>query len=132
MSEPCVSISRNDLYKEFNTDASLNYRFNLGFEPAIIRSQQPLRPFEWHTVILSRDEKEGNLTVDNKPPVTGISKGGSTGLNLNQNLYVGGVPDFSSISSLSGFESGFVGCLSYLVIDGKVANLGKFFTDFNR
>ncbi|XP_078373536.1 basement membrane-specific heparan sulfate proteoglycan core protein-like [Oculina patagonica] len=100
------------------------FRFNLGFEPAIIRSQQPLRLYEWHTVILSRDEKEGNLTVDNKPPVTGISKGGSTGLNLNRQLYVGGVPDFSSISSLSGFKLGFVGCLSYLVIDGKVANLG--------
>lgn len=108
-------------------DVSLNYRFNLGFEPAIIRSQQPLRRFEWHTVILSRDEKVGNLTVDGKPPVTGISKGGSTGLNLNQNLFVGGVPNFSSISSSSGFESGFVGCLSYLVIDGKVAELGKFF-----
>lgn len=59
--------------------------------------------------------------------MTGISKGGSTGLNLNRDLYVGGVPDFSSISSLSGFKSGFVGCLSYLVIDGKVANLGKFY-----
>ena len=69
----------------------------------------------------------GNLTVDDKPPVTGISKGGSTGLNLNQSLFVGGVPDFSSISSSSGFESGFVGCLSYLVIDGKVAKLSKFF-----
>lgn len=68
----------------------------------------------------------GNLTVDSKPPVTGISKGGSTGLNLNQQLFVGGVPDFSSISSSSGFKSGFVGCLSYLVIDGKVAELGKF------
>ncbi|KAJ7379698.1 Basement membrane-specific heparan sulfate proteoglycan core protein [Desmophyllum pertusum] len=101
------------------------FRFNLGFEPAIIRSQQPLRLYEWHTVILSRDEKEGNLTVDSKPAVTGISKGGSTGLNLNQDLYVGGVPDFSSISSLSGFRSGFVGCLSYLVIDGKVVNLGE-------
>jgi len=73
----------------------------------------------------------GNLTVDSKPPVTGTSKGGSTGLNLNQNLFVGGVPDFSSISSSSGFESGFVGCLSYLVIDGKVAELGKFFVLFS-
>jgi len=106
------------------SDGFAEFRFNLGFEPAIIRSQQPLRRFEWHTVILSRDEKVGNLTVDSKPPVTGTSKGGSTGLNLNQNLFVGGVPDFSSISSSSGFESGFVGCLSYLVIDGKVAELG--------
>ncbi|PFX26969.1 basement membrane-specific heparan sulfate proteoglycan core protein-like isoform X2 [Stylophora pistillata] len=100
------------------------FRFNLGFEPAIIRSHQPLRLYEWHSVILSRDEKEGNLTVDGKSTVTGISKGGSTGLNLNQDLYVGGVPDFSSMSSLAGFKSGFVGCLSYLVVDGNVVNLG--------
>lgn len=57
--------------------------------------------------------------------MTGISKGGSTGLNLNQDLYVGGVPDFSSMSSLAGFKSGFVGCLSYLVVDGNVVNLGE-------
>lgn len=106
---------------------SLNHRFNLGFEPAIIRSQQPLRLYEWHTVILSRDEKNGNLTIDDKPPVTGISKGSSTGLNLNQDLYVGGVPDYSTISSLSGFKSGFIGCLSFLAVDGKVVNLGKIF-----
>ena len=105
--------------------SSLNCRFNLGFEPAIIRSQQPLRLYEWHTVILSRDEKEGNLTIDDKPPVTGISKGSSTGLNLNQDLYVGGVPDFSTISSLSGFKSGFIGCLSRLTINEQVVNLGK-------
>lgn len=59
--------------------------------------------------------------------MTGISKGGSTGLNLNRDLYVGGVPDFSSISTLSGFKSGFVGCLSYLLVDGNVVNLGEHF-----
>lgn len=110
----------------------LNYRFNLGFEPAIIRSQQPLRLYEWHAVLLSRDEKEGNLTIDGKPPVTGVSKGSSTGLNLNQNLHVGGVPDFSAINALSGFKTGFIGCLSYLAIDGKVAGLGKIFQCYLR
>lgn len=110
----------------------LNYRFNLGFEPAIIRSQQPLPLYEWHAVLLSRDEKEGNLTIDGKPPVTGTSKGSSTGLNLNQNLHVGGVPDFSAISALSGFKTGFIGCLSYLAIDGKVAGLGKIFQCYLR
>ena len=101
------------------------FRFNLGFEPAIIRSRQPLSLYEWHRVVLSRNRKEGNLTVDGEPPVTGISKGSSTGLNLNQDLHVGGVLDFSSISSLAGFKSGFIGCLSYLAIDGKVVNFGK-------
>ena len=68
--------------------------------------------------------------MDGKPPVTGISKGSNTGLNLNQNLYVGGVPDFSSIRSLAGFISGFIGCLSYLTINGKVANLGEILERF--
>lgn len=100
-------------------------RFNLGFEPAIIRSQQPLPLYEWHEIVLERYQREGKLTIDGKPSTTGVSKGKSTGLNLNQDLYVGGVPDFSAISTLSGFKSGFIGCLSYLVIDGKKANLGK-------
>lgn len=40
---------------------------------------------------------------------------------------MGGVFDFFFISFLLGFELGFVGCLSYLVIDGKVVKLSKFF-----
>ncbi|CAH3185759.1 unnamed protein product [Porites lobata] len=111
-----ISFGMSDRFAEF--------RFNLGFEPAIIRSRQPLSLYEWHRVVLSRNRKEGNLTVDGEPPVTGISKGSSTGLNLNQDLHVGGVLDFSSISSLAGFKSGFIGCLSYLAIDGKVVNFG--------
>ncbi|XP_074625452.1 basement membrane-specific heparan sulfate proteoglycan core protein-like isoform X6 [Acropora palmata] len=106
------------------SDGFAEFRFNLGFEPAIIRSQQPLPLYEWHEIVLERYQREGKLTIDGKPYTTGVSKGKSTGLNLNQDLYVGGVPDFSAISTLSGFKSGFIGCLSYLVIDGKKANLG--------
>ena len=81
--------------------------------------------YEWHTVVLARNQRKGNLIIDGQPPATGLSKGSSTGLNLNQALYVGGVPDFSAISTLAGFNSGFIGCLSYLAVNGKVTNLGK-------
>lgn len=47
------------------------------------------------------------------------------GLNLNQVFYVGGVFDFFVISILVGFNLGFIGCLSYLVVNGKVINFGK-------
>ncbi|XP_068699347.1 basement membrane-specific heparan sulfate proteoglycan core protein-like isoform X3 [Montipora foliosa] len=106
------------------SDGFAEFRFNLGFEPAIIRSQQPLGLYEWHTVVLARNQRKGNLIIDGQPPATGLSKGSSTGLNLNQALYVGGVPDFSAISTLAGFNSGFIGCLSYLAVNGKVTNLG--------
>jgi hypothetical protein len=46
-----VSLGLNNSYVEF--------RFNVGSGPAVIRSDHPIRIGEWHTVILSRNKKQG-------------------------------------------------------------------------
>ena len=121
-----VNDSVGDFVSFGMSDGFAEFRFGLGSSPAIIRSKRQLTLYEWHTVVLSRDQKVGNLTVDDNEAVNGLSKGSSTGLNLNQNLYVGGVPEYDKIDSLAGFDKGFIGCLSYMTINDEIVNLRKF------
>ncbi|XP_069938272.1 basement membrane-specific heparan sulfate proteoglycan core protein isoform X44 [Cherax quadricarinatus] len=108
-----VSFGMSEGYAEF--------RFDVGSGPAIIRSRQPLQINQWHTVKLSRDRKEGTMTVDDDAPITGRSEGRFLGLDLLEPLYLGGVPDFTRIHEQAGFASGFRGCISRLVIGSTVA-----------
>lgn len=51
----------------------------------------------------------GAMYVDGQGPFQGVGPKRHQGLDLNQPLFVGGVPDFVKIHKLNGFESGFVG-----------------------
>lgn len=51
----------------------------------------------------------GKLTVDGDSEVTGEASGDFVGLDLDQPLYIGGVPDFSQIHRENGFTQGFTG-----------------------
>jgi hypothetical protein len=50
-----VSLGLNNSYVEF--------RFDVGSGPAVIRSDHPIRIGDWHTVKLSRTRKQGNVPV---------------------------------------------------------------------
>nr|CAD7195790.1 unnamed protein product [Timema douglasi] len=106
-----ISLGLNGSYVEF--------RFDVGSTPAMIRSARPIRIGEWHTVKIERNRRDGKMTVDNDGPFVGEAVGAFQGLDLVQPLYVGGVPNFKTIHRLNGFTSGFVGCISRLVI-GRV------------
>ncbi|XP_048508165.1 basement membrane-specific heparan sulfate proteoglycan core protein isoform X9 [Athalia rosae] len=92
------------------------FRFNVGSRPAIIRAQKPITLGKWHTITLHRNRKEGTMLVDGEGPYTGIAAGRFEALDLLEPLYVGGVPDYGAISRHAGVSSGFVGCISRLVI----------------
>lgn len=49
------------------------------------------------------------MYVDDEGPFIGSGPKRYQGLDLYQQLFIGGVPDFKDISKLNGFESGFVG-----------------------
>ncbi|XP_069692113.1 basement membrane-specific heparan sulfate proteoglycan core protein isoform X26 [Periplaneta americana] len=103
-----MSLGLNNSYVEF--------RFDVGSGPAIIRSANPIRIGEWHTVELNRTRRIGRMYVDGEGPYTGTARGRFQGLDLVEPLYVGGVPDFSEIHKFNGFNRGFVGCISLLRI----------------
>ncbi|XP_074831677.1 basement membrane-specific heparan sulfate proteoglycan core protein isoform X3 [Carettochelys insculpta] len=94
------------------------FRFDAGSGMATIRHPTPIRLGEFHTVRLYRNLTQGSLVLDRHPPVNGTSQGKFQGLDLNEELYLGGYPDYAAITK-SGLSSGFVGCVRQLLIQGE-------------
>ncbi|MEE6482438.1 hypothetical protein FKM82_013243 [Ascaphus truei] len=94
------------------------FRFDAGSGMATIRHPTPINLGEFHTVTLYRNLTQGSLLVDNQAPVNGTSQGKFQGLDLNEELFLGGYPNYEAISKTS-LSSGFVGCIRQLIIQGE-------------
>ncbi|KAM4703219.1 basement membrane-specific heparan sulfate proteoglycan core protein [Rhinophrynus dorsalis] len=94
------------------------FRFDAGSGMATIRYPMPISLGEFHTVTLYRNLTQGSLVVDNQTPVNGTSQGKFQGLDLNEELFLGGYPNYEAISK-TGLSSGFVGCVRQLIIQGE-------------
>ncbi|XP_048206408.1 basement membrane-specific heparan sulfate proteoglycan core protein isoform X4 [Perognathus longimembris pacificus] len=94
------------------------FRFDAGSGMATIRHPMPLALGQFHTVTLLRSLTQGSLIVGNLAPVNGTSQGKFQGLDLNEELYLGGYPDYNAIPK-AGLSSGFVGCVRELRIQGE-------------
>ncbi|BFZ23346.1 hypothetical protein BsWGS_26385 [Bradybaena similaris] len=116
----------------------LEFRFDTGSGPAVLRSRRPLTLNEWTTVVVDRKGRDGLLRVNNDDVVSeqvepsdeilfsrldrgdtirGTTSGdGTVGVNLERPLYLGGVDPFEPIHSNVGVQSGFVGCVGELSV----------------
>lgn len=63
------------------------------------------------------------MLVDGEGPYKGIAAGRKQGLDVKSLLFVGGVPSDKIISKYAEINSGFVGCISRLVIREKEIDL---------
>ena len=70
---------------------------------------------DWHTVGVSRTGREATLTVDSQPSVTVLSSGAFTQLSLEQNLFLGGVPDYGILSVYLPISAAFNGCIQKVI-----------------
>ncbi|KAJ8021428.1 Agrin [Holothuria leucospilota] len=112
-------------------DGFLEYRYDLGSGPAELRSLEKVNLNEWLTVIVERDGRDGSLEIKGFELIEGTSKdmytneteleeeGDMSQLNLNQNLFVGGVSDFSQLSRKAAITDGLVGAVRRVVINGE-------------
>uniref|UniRef100_A0A8B9HAT5 Agrin n=1 Tax=Astyanax mexicanus TaxID=7994 RepID=A0A8B9HAT5_ASTMX len=92
----------------------LEFRYDLGKGPAVIRSKEKIKLNVWNTVNLERAQRKGEINVNGKDPVRGESpvRGlGHNDLNLKESLYVGGAPDFSKVARAASLKSGFKGAI---------------------
>ncbi|KAK5864266.1 hypothetical protein PBY51_001220 [Eleginops maclovinus] len=96
----------------------LEFRFDVGSGMATIRDPLPVKLGEFHTVELQRNNTLGSIRVDGGEPITGKSQGKFQGLDLNEELHVGGYPNYTSLAKTAGIKSGFVGCVRQLLIQG--------------
>ncbi|XP_050838440.1 basement membrane-specific heparan sulfate proteoglycan core protein isoform X8 [Serinus canaria] len=99
------------------------FRFDAGSGMATIRHPTALRLGEYHTVRLLRNLTWGSLGLDGHPAVNGTSQGKFQGLDLNEELYLGGYPDIGAVAK-TGLSRGFMGCVRQLRIQGEEVAFG--------
>ncbi|XP_014117185.1 PREDICTED: basement membrane-specific heparan sulfate proteoglycan core protein isoform X3 [Pseudopodoces humilis] len=99
------------------------FRFDAGSGMATIRHPTALRLGEYHTVRLLRNLTWGSLGLHGHPTVNGTSQGRFQGLDLNEELYLGGYPDISAVAK-TGLSRGFMGCVRQLRIQGEEVAFG--------
>lgn len=110
-----IALSLNDGYPEF--------RYDFGTGPVIIRAEKPIELKQWHTVRVNKVRKEGYLLVDDQHPVA-FPEMTRSGVELLENLYLGGVPNFNEIVSTAvSSNEGFVGCISRLILKEREIEL---------
>ncbi|XP_029995006.1 basement membrane-specific heparan sulfate proteoglycan core protein isoform X4 [Sphaeramia orbicularis] len=97
----------------------LEFRFDVGSGMATIRDPNPLKLGEFHTVELYRNHTLGYIIVDGGEPINGSSQGKFQGLDLNEELHVGGYPNYTVLAKTAGIKTGFVGCIRQLIIQGE-------------
>ncbi|XP_017274656.1 basement membrane-specific heparan sulfate proteoglycan core protein isoform X4 [Kryptolebias marmoratus] len=97
----------------------LEFRFDVGSGMATIRDPNPIKLGEFHTVELHRNLTQGYIIVDGGEPISGTSQGKFQGLDLNEELHLGGYPNYTLLAKTAGIKTGFVGCIRQLVIQGE-------------
>ncbi|XP_030918401.1 agrin, partial [Geospiza fortis] len=103
-------------------EGHLEYRYDLGKGPALLRSKEPVPLDTWVSVLLERSGRKGVLRVNNGQRVTGESpksrKVPHMVLNLKEPFYVGGAPDFSKLARAAAISSGFEGAVQRISVGG--------------
>ncbi|XP_075211994.1 terribly reduced optic lobes isoform X4 [Lycorma delicatula] len=108
-------------------DQHIEFRFDTGSGPVILRSKQEIHPGQWITVSAVRDHREGSHQVHSKLIVNGLApvtestpgKLRGSGLNLRTPLYVGGYDKHHiKLAPGTGVSENFHGCISEVELSG--------------
>ncbi|XP_017773533.1 PREDICTED: pikachurin [Nicrophorus vespilloides] len=108
-----------DFMAVYLVEGFVEFAYDLGTGAGLARSQHRISLGEWHQIRVSRTGRLAILEVDNQLPVEVMSPGAFTQLSLPQNLYLGGVPNFSAVSPKVRARSAFVGCIQKVVMNGR-------------
>lgn len=52
-----------------------------------------MQPGRWHHLVVTRNRRSAMLSVDSEGHIDGKSPAGTDGLNLDTDLFIGGVPE---------------------------------------
>uniref|UniRef100_A0A5S6QFK1 Basement membrane proteoglycan n=1 Tax=Trichuris muris TaxID=70415 RepID=A0A5S6QFK1_TRIMR len=110
-------------------EGKLVLRFDLGDGVTELASSHSLALNKWHKIFVKREFNKGLISIVGEQQRQRYSNGIETGLGIGDHVYIGGVPDFSSISPNSGFKRGFSGIISSIQISGMPVNIGESHTE---
>ncbi|XP_019387528.1 PREDICTED: pikachurin [Crocodylus porosus] len=96
-------------------DGALVFSYNLGSGIASIMVNGSFNDGRWHRVKAVRDGQSGKVTVDDYGARTGKSPGMMRQLNINGDLYVGGMKEIALHTNRQ-YMRGLVGCISHFTL----------------
>ncbi|ROL53760.1 Pikachurin [Anabarilius grahami] len=96
-------------------DGALIFGYNLGSGAATVVINGTFSDGKWHRVKAVRDGQSGKLTVDDYGAKTGRSPGKMRQLNINGDLYIGGMKEIALHTNRQ-YMRGLVGCISHFTL----------------
>ncbi|XP_036623838.1 pikachurin [Trichosurus vulpecula] len=96
-------------------DGALVFSYNLGSGVVSIVVNGSFNDGRWHRVKAVRDGQSGKITVDDYGARTGKSPGLMRQLNINGDLYVGGMKEIALHTNRQ-YMRGLVGCISHFTL----------------
>ncbi|XP_043244831.1 agrin-like, partial [Amphibalanus amphitrite] len=103
-------------------DGFVEFRYDIGNGPVVIRSLQRVSQGEYHKVVARRYHGDGQLIVDDGESIHGQSDGKWRSLDLSEMLYVGHVPSkYDRVYENTGTVFGLVGCVRRLRVGGAAS-----------
>ncbi|KAM6188183.1 LOW QUALITY PROTEIN: pikachurin-like [Sarcoramphus papa] len=96
-------------------EGALIFSYNLGSGIASIMVNGSFSDGQWHRVKAVQDGQSGRVTMDNYGARTGKSPGKMRQLNINGDLYVGGMKEIALHTNRQ-YMRGLVGCISHLTL----------------
>ncbi|XP_071487566.1 pikachurin-like [Diadema antillarum] len=104
-------------------DHYINFKFDCGSGPAVLRSTQSISLHEWHIIEVSRTAREGFLRVDNQPTVQAQAPGAFTQTSFQTLLYVGGIDDIDILSEEVAIKNSFSGDIQRVLVNDAPIDL---------
>uniref|UniRef100_A0AAX7SET4 Agrin n=1 Tax=Astatotilapia calliptera TaxID=8154 RepID=A0AAX7SET4_ASTCA len=99
------------------------FRFNTGSGTGTALSKVQISQGRWHQLVVTRNRRNAMLSVDSEAHIEGESPRGTDGLNLDTNLFIGGVPEDINVKERTGLAVGLVGCIRMLDVNNRNLNL---------
>lgn len=101
-------------------DGFPQFRYAFGDQSGVLKPEKKLTLGEWHTIKVNRVRTNGWMIVDDQHPVIFPPNQRFQGLSLEEDLYLGGVPNYDYLApSSTEVKEGFVGCISRLVLQER-------------
>uniref|UniRef100_A0A1B6G9V7 EGF-like domain-containing protein n=2 Tax=Cuerna arida TaxID=1464854 RepID=A0A1B6G9V7_9HEMI len=111
-----VAVAISDGYPE------LNLKLGRHIPLLTVRSKVQVNDGEWHTLLIERWKRGGQIQVDDKVPDKVQAEFGKTMLNTNAQLWIGGAPTLPG-GLPSAYYLNYNGCLQRLLVDKVPVNL---------
>jgi len=98
------------------------FRYELGGGAAQITSRDAVNDGKEHLVKVTRKGRNGKMMIDGTEPIIGSSSGILAMLNVEGNIYVGGLPDLDLMTG-GLHQENFVGCVADVTLNGEKMDL---------